>query len=219
MKACVHAQLHLTLSTPRTAARQAPLPMGFPRQEYWNGLPLSSPGTIPNPGIGGRGVGWVILYHWATCDALRVVRNMLDGWLAFAQAENSEGLCVHQRREAAGKVGGDRAENPQSEESWPNFCPNSYFSPPLLYLRPNSQSKDKGRHENKRFQLQLLVSEGHLLLGVQRVLLMFCRSRDLVNSAGFIFITKYTCIKKIHMHEIHHLHHHSHPPVTAIFNS
>ena len=120
---------------------------------------------------------------------------MLDGWLAFAQAENSEGLCVHQRREAAGKVGGDRAENPQSEESWPNFCPNSYFSPPLLYLRPNSQSKDKGRHENKRFQLQLLVSEGHLLLGVQRVLLMFCRSRDLVNSAGFIFITKYTCMK------------------------
>ena len=96
---------------------------------------------------------------------------------------------------------------------------NSFFSPPLLYLRPNSQSKDKGRHEYKRFQLQLLVSEGHLLLGVQRVLLMFCRSRDLVNSAGFIFITKYTCIKKIHMHEIHHLHHHSHPPVTAIFNS
>ena len=32
-------------------ARQAPLPMGFSRQECWNGLPLPSAGDIPNPGI------------------------------------------------------------------------------------------------------------------------------------------------------------------------
>jgi len=25
--------------------------MGFPRQEYWSGLPFSSPGDIPDPGI------------------------------------------------------------------------------------------------------------------------------------------------------------------------
>ena len=25
--------------------------MGFPRQEYWNGLPFPSPGSLPNPGI------------------------------------------------------------------------------------------------------------------------------------------------------------------------
>ena len=30
-------------TTPWTAAYQAPLPMGFSRQEYWNGLPLPSP--------------------------------------------------------------------------------------------------------------------------------------------------------------------------------
>ena len=30
-------------ATPRTAAHQAPLPMGFSRQEYWSGVPLSSP--------------------------------------------------------------------------------------------------------------------------------------------------------------------------------
>ena len=29
----------------------APLPMGFSRQEYWNGLPCPSPGYLPNPGI------------------------------------------------------------------------------------------------------------------------------------------------------------------------
>ena len=25
--------------------------MGFPRQEYWSGLPFTSPGDLPNPGI------------------------------------------------------------------------------------------------------------------------------------------------------------------------
>ena len=34
-----------------TAAHQAPLSMGFSRQEYWNGLPFPSPGDLPNPGI------------------------------------------------------------------------------------------------------------------------------------------------------------------------
>ena len=32
-------------------ACQAPLSMGFPRQEYWNGLPFPIPGDLPNPGI------------------------------------------------------------------------------------------------------------------------------------------------------------------------
>ena len=39
-----------SLETPWTVACQAPLSMGFPRQEYWNGLPFPSPGDIPNPG-------------------------------------------------------------------------------------------------------------------------------------------------------------------------
>ena len=34
-----------------TVAHQAPLSMGFSRQEYWSGLPCSSPGHLPNPGI------------------------------------------------------------------------------------------------------------------------------------------------------------------------
>ena len=36
--------------TPWTVACQAPLSMGFPRQEYWSGLPFASPGDLPNPG-------------------------------------------------------------------------------------------------------------------------------------------------------------------------
>ena len=41
----------LRLVTPWTVALQAPLSMGFPRQEYWNELPLPSPGDLPDPGI------------------------------------------------------------------------------------------------------------------------------------------------------------------------
>ena len=33
------------------ASQQAPLSMGFPRQEYWSGLPFPSPGDLPDPGI------------------------------------------------------------------------------------------------------------------------------------------------------------------------
>ena len=36
---------------PQDAACQAPLSVGFSRQEYWSGLPCPSPGDLPNPGI------------------------------------------------------------------------------------------------------------------------------------------------------------------------
>jgi len=41
----------LSCATPGTVARQAPLSMGFFRQEYWSGLPFPSPGDLPDPGI------------------------------------------------------------------------------------------------------------------------------------------------------------------------
>ena len=41
-----HVQL---FAAPRTAARQAPLSMGFPRQGYWSGLPCPPRGDLPNP--------------------------------------------------------------------------------------------------------------------------------------------------------------------------
>ena len=37
--------------TLRTVIYQAPLSMGFSRQEYWSGLPCPPPGDLPNPGI------------------------------------------------------------------------------------------------------------------------------------------------------------------------
>ena len=52
---CLVAQLCLTIfAAPWTIACQAPLCMGFPRQEYWSGLPFPSPGDLPDPGIESR---------------------------------------------------------------------------------------------------------------------------------------------------------------------
>ena len=61
-----HVHLFATLWT---VAYQAPLPMGFSRQEYWSGLPCPPPRDLPNPGIELLSLmpacicRWV-LYHW-----------------------------------------------------------------------------------------------------------------------------------------------------------
>ena len=49
-------------ATPCTVAYQAPVFMGFSRQEYWSGLPSPSPGDLPNPGIEPC-IGRWVLYH------------------------------------------------------------------------------------------------------------------------------------------------------------
>ena len=45
-----HSCVQLSV-TPGTVAHPAPLPMGFPRQEYWSSLLFPSPGGFPDPGI------------------------------------------------------------------------------------------------------------------------------------------------------------------------
>ena len=50
---CLVAKLCLTLLQPHGlyVARQAPLFLEFPRQEYWSGLQFPPPGDFPNPGV------------------------------------------------------------------------------------------------------------------------------------------------------------------------
>ena len=44
-------QLCDSFVTPWTAARQAPLSLGFPRQEYYSGLPFPPAADLPDPGF------------------------------------------------------------------------------------------------------------------------------------------------------------------------
>ena len=48
---CLVAQSCLTLCDPMDYSLQAPLSMGFFRQEYWSGLPCPPPGDLLNPGF------------------------------------------------------------------------------------------------------------------------------------------------------------------------
>ena len=48
---CLVAKVMSDSVTPWTIAHQAPLSMGFPRQGYRSGLPLPSPGNLPDPGV------------------------------------------------------------------------------------------------------------------------------------------------------------------------
>ena len=48
---CLAVKLCLTLVIPWTIAHQAPLSMGFSRQEYWSGLPFLSPGDLSHAGL------------------------------------------------------------------------------------------------------------------------------------------------------------------------
>ena len=54
-------------ATPWTVACQAPLSMGFSRQEYWSGLPCPRPGDLPDPG----GLNLRLL-HWQVGSLLLV---------------------------------------------------------------------------------------------------------------------------------------------------
>ena len=48
---CLVTKSCLILCDLWTIAFQAPLSLGFPRQDYWSGLPFPSPGHLPDPGI------------------------------------------------------------------------------------------------------------------------------------------------------------------------
>ena len=51
---CVHVQMLSSVQlfeAVQTVVCQTVLSMGFPRHEYWSGLPFPSPGDLPHPGI------------------------------------------------------------------------------------------------------------------------------------------------------------------------
>ena len=49
MYVCLVSRVQL-FATLWTVAHQAPLSLGFSRQEYWSGLPFPPPGDVPDPG-------------------------------------------------------------------------------------------------------------------------------------------------------------------------
>ena len=78
-----------SFATPWTVTHLTPVSMGFPRQEYWNGLPFPSPGVLPNPGIEPESpalqVDSLPLSHWPVLGTYRNEHSfrratVLPGW-------------------------------------------------------------------------------------------------------------------------------------------
>ena len=90
-----HVQLYVT---PWTVARQAPLSMGFSRQEQWSGLPCPPPGGLPDPGEGKTItlttdcapflLCFYFTYHWQRNRTWQTKQNH-DPGLLWANCEES----------------------------------------------------------------------------------------------------------------------------------
>jgi len=89
--------------TPWTVARQAPLSVGFPRQEYWSGLPFSSPGDLPYPVIRPRSpVSPALAGRRATREAQSCHRKHQWENLGDLYRKMPRGLCLSARHMAGG---------------------------------------------------------------------------------------------------------------------
>ena len=100
--------------TPWTAAHQAPLYMGFPRQEYRSGLPFPSPGESSQPRDQTQvssvsRIGRLILYHWRHLGSPNLYNKRIKSnneepeWASFLEGCHSGGLALllHTRRESS----------------------------------------------------------------------------------------------------------------------
>ena len=82
-----------------TIARQAPLSMGFSRQEYWSGLPCSPPGDLPTQGSNPHLLRLLncrrILYRWASWWAATSCRSRyLTPWWRIVQNNCAADCCL-----------------------------------------------------------------------------------------------------------------------------
>ena len=96
----MHAQSlsHVPLfETPWTVTLQAPLPLEFSRQGYWNGLPFPTPGDLPHPGMepaspaSPRSAGGFFTTS-TTWEALKHLKK--DSMGSSNRPWCSEGVCV-----------------------------------------------------------------------------------------------------------------------------
>ena len=81
------AQSYPTLRDPVDCSQQSPLFMEFSRQDYWNGLPLPSPGYLSHPGMepGSSALQVDFLTVWATraFGLVNSIAQMLISWFCY----------------------------------------------------------------------------------------------------------------------------------------
>jgi len=83
-----------------TIACQAPLSMGFSKQEYWSGLPGPSPGDFPNPGIESTS-----LKSPALADGFFTIRSTWEDFLTMEPFFSETSHCPRVLRKSLAKYG------------------------------------------------------------------------------------------------------------------
>ena len=97
-----HVWLFLAL---QTAVHQAPLSMGFSRQEFWSGLPLPPPGHLPDPGIKSTSL--------TTPESAREFFTTSTSWELFLLSD------IRQRKTSISFPDGSVVKNlPLMQETW-----------------------------------------------------------------------------------------------------
>ena len=89
-----HCSCVRLFATPWTVVCQAPLSIGFSRQEYWSGLPCPPPGDLPNSGIEPvslmtpalAGRFFTTSTTWEICTKIKEVKNKM-------KKENAKGIA------------------------------------------------------------------------------------------------------------------------------
>ena len=99
-------------------ARQAPLSLGFSRQEYWSELPFPPPGDLPDPGISCVScIGRQVLYHSATWEAPLVAFQVFKQEPLLSELFYIQ-YCMHSTflkyQVSSFEVGMYRCQNPSS---------------------------------------------------------------------------------------------------------
>ena len=103
-------------ATPWTVAHQAPQSMGFPRQEYWSGLPFPSPGDLPSPRTEPRSHG--LQMDPLPSEPPQKLKTQVGGLLTLLQHKATE------LKADEGDIEPPEAERDVSSESlWSLRCP------------------------------------------------------------------------------------------------
>ena len=130
-----------TLETPWTVACQAPLSMGFSRQEYWSGLPFPPPGDLPNPGTEPR-------FPALQADSLPTEL----GGKPFLSSRNSQ-FAVYKKWQARQK---------ERKEHW---SPNSTINFLLDKTGFSYLNYNKKFHSNLTYLIRILTGSYELIHG------------------------------------------------------
>ena len=108
------------LGTPWTATCQAPLSMGFSRQEYWSGLPFPSPGDLPDPGVKPGSPALQALQRRTYSTYSNIFECSVETWCGNKKSKSSgkcKMLIMGKRSGPQNRVGRNKGGN-EDQLSW-----------------------------------------------------------------------------------------------------